>query len=284
MEETNLDFAAGLPEAAPAPEVSNGPGQQAGAEVGTGGRVPEDDTDEVEHEGQKYRLPKALKGALMMQADYTRKTQEVAETRRALEQRERTLAQQAQALGQDFQERARLVALDDEIERYRAVDWQQLEAEDPARAQSLWRQYQQVKEARQELAGHLLQREQQRSEETQRERARRLQEAQDVLAREIRGWGPELQEKLTEFGTRQGYRPDELAGVEDPRAVRILHLAWIGQQLLEKQIAAAKDPPAPQAVPVTQVGRGRTPATRDPERMGIEDWMRHRNAQLERRR
>ena len=43
----------------------------------------DDDSEEVEHEGQKYRIPKALKSALMMNADYTRKTQEVAEQRPA---------------------------------------------------------------------------------------------------------------------------------------------------------------------------------------------------------
>jgi hypothetical protein len=40
--------------------------------------------EEIEHEGRKYLVPKALKPLLLMQADYTRKTQEVAEQRRAV--------------------------------------------------------------------------------------------------------------------------------------------------------------------------------------------------------
>lgn len=45
----------------------------------------EDDLEEVEHSGKKYRIPKELKPALMLQADYTRKTQEAAEARRAFD-------------------------------------------------------------------------------------------------------------------------------------------------------------------------------------------------------
>jgi hypothetical protein len=45
---------------------------------------PAEDGEEIEHEGRKYLVPKALKPLLLMQADYTRKTQEVAEQRRAV--------------------------------------------------------------------------------------------------------------------------------------------------------------------------------------------------------
>ena len=44
---------------------------------------PEDD-EEVEYEGKTYKVPKELKGALMKNADYTQKTQEVAEQRKSV--------------------------------------------------------------------------------------------------------------------------------------------------------------------------------------------------------
>ena len=47
---------------------------------------PEDDTEEVDWDGAKYRVPKPLKDALLRQADYTRKTQELADQRRTVEQ------------------------------------------------------------------------------------------------------------------------------------------------------------------------------------------------------
>src|SRR5262245_52574677 len=47
------------------------------------GPEPEE-SEEIEHDGRKYLVPKALRPLLLMQADYTRKTQEVAEQRRAV--------------------------------------------------------------------------------------------------------------------------------------------------------------------------------------------------------
>jgi hypothetical protein len=56
----------------------------------------DDDGEEVEWEGNQYRLPKGIKDALLRQADYTRKTQEVAETRREAEAAKVAVYQQAQ--------------------------------------------------------------------------------------------------------------------------------------------------------------------------------------------
>jgi len=44
------------------------------------------DLEEIEHDGKKHRVPKELKDAFLRQSDYTRKTQEVAEARRQVEQ------------------------------------------------------------------------------------------------------------------------------------------------------------------------------------------------------
>src|SRR5258708_13030373 len=47
--------------------------------------APVDDTEEVEHEGQKYRVPRAVKPLLMLHSDYTRKAQELADKPRGLD-------------------------------------------------------------------------------------------------------------------------------------------------------------------------------------------------------
>ena len=60
------------------------------------GEVVDDDSEEVEHDGHKYRVPKALKPALMMHSDYTKKTQDLAEERKALQAGEQTLKQHAE--------------------------------------------------------------------------------------------------------------------------------------------------------------------------------------------
>jgi len=234
---------------------------------------PEDDSEEVEHEGQKYRLPKALKPLLMMQSDYTRKTQEVAETRRALEERQQQFQQQAQAVQENIRDYARLTALDEQLAQYQQVNWQALEAEDPIRAGQLFRQMSLLRDQRAGLAQQLAAKEQQRSEETQRERAKRLQEAEATLAREIKGWGPDLKAKLAEFSEKQGFTRAELAGVDDPRVIKILHAAYVGAELLQKQLAAARAA-APQtpAKPVPTVGGKGQGARPDPARMSMDDY------------
>lgn len=262
----------GAPDAPEGEEVSTEPvehdDQAAGEDDGEGGDAqPEDDAEEIEHEGQKYKLPKALKPLLMMQQDYTRKTQEVAETRKALETERTSLVQQVEAEKANIQDVARLVNIDGQLEQYKAVNWQQLERDDPLQAQSLWRQFQQLKEARQELAGSLSQKMQQRSLAAQQETAKRIQEAHATLSRDIKGWGPELAAKVSDFGRTAGFSDEELSGTTDPRVVKVLHLAMLGQQLMSKQMAGAR--PAgqqPAARPAPTVG-GAARAAKDPGRM-----------------
>jgi len=245
---------------------------------------PEDDSEEVEHEGQKYRIPKAVKPLLMMQQDYTRKTQEVAEQRRALEQHQQVIAQQAQFMQENIREVAQLQSLDERLAQYQQVDWNVLEAQDPFRAQQAFREFTLLRDQRANLAQQLAAKEHQRSQETQRERAKRLEEANSVLAREIKGWGPDLAAKLSEFGEKQGFSKAELAHVDDPRVIKILHAAFVGSQLLNKQLSAAKAAPQPAATPVPTVGKGSAPAAKDPSRMSTDEWMRWRDQQARKQR
>jgi len=116
------------------------------------GQSHADDTDEVEHDGQKYRVPKALKGAFLMHADYTRKTQEVAEQRRALDERQSTIGQQAQLLQEHAQDISRLIALNDQLAQFDKVEWGGLRQSHPEQAQDLWFSYTQP----QSILGNLL--------------------------------------------------------------------------------------------------------------------------------
>src|SRR4051794_25376107 len=116
--QADADLEAGVAEEAVAADAAAAP--EAAAE-------DPDETEEVERGGKTYRVPKALKGELMMHADYTRKTQEVAATRRALEQRAVDLAeaevQTRAALGEHVAEVAQLHGIEAELARLGAVDW-----------------------------------------------------------------------------------------------------------------------------------------------------------------
>lgn len=85
---------------------------------------------EIETEsGKKFRVPQELKNEFMHKADYTRKTQEIS----ALQRQTHAVLQQQQLVSQFQQETAdeqrQLSGVQAEIDRYKAIDWTQLDTE-----------------------------------------------------------------------------------------------------------------------------------------------------------
>lgn len=236
-----------------------------------------DDSEEVEYEGEKYRVPKPLKDALLRQADYTRKTQMLAEERKAA-QAER--ANYAQANQEYLQGLARVVALDDQLGQYEKVDWAAVTQADPVQAQQAWIQYQQLKDHRQALAVQLQQREQQRQFEAKQMAATQLEEGRRVLERDIKGWSPELAKQIADCAVKEyGYPPEELAGATHPRHVMVLHDAMQWRQFQAKQKAEQK---VTQAKPVSTVGGTSAKTSKDPSEMSdaeFNTWRRRQIAQ-----
>lgn len=250
---------------------------------------PVDDSEEIELEGQKLKIPKAIKPLLMMQRDYTQKTQEVAEQRKAVEAEREAVANQAKAEREYIQEIAQVVAIDNALKQYEQVNWQQLNAQDPVQAQALFFQFQQLKDARNAAAGQIQQKELTRKQQEeqqalakQQESAKRREECYATVAREIKGWGADLAKQLDATASEFGFNSQELGQWTDPRLVKLLHEAHVGRQLLKKQTPPTPKPQQPPK-PVPQVGKGGAPAKKDPERMSAEEWLAWRNSQLKRR-
>ena len=241
--------------------------------------APEPETILVEHEGQTYELPAALKGALMRQADYTRKTQELAQHRRALEAGHAALGEMAQRHGEHLADHARLVGLDDQIGRLEQLNWPLLQQQNPAQAQALMTQLFQMKQAREIAAGHLSHKQSVKAFERQREHARQVEHAHAVAAREIDGWSPQRAAELAQFALSQGVSPEELDGLADPRLLKLLHHACNGHAADERRSAAQRLTQAQAIRPAIEVG-GTGGGPKDPNRMSTDDWMRHRRGQL----
>ena len=187
---------------------------------------PYEDLEEVLHNGETFTIPKKLKPALMMQADYTRKTQELAHQRRAWEAER---AEQAEAMHTGFAERARLQGIDDALEQLETLHWRALEAADPQQAQALWAEYAQLADVRQEVAAVMERQGWEEALAAQHDHAMRVQDGLDVLARDIEGWSPDLAGKLMDFGQSElGFTPEEMSQVMDPRLIKLLHRAYDG--------------------------------------------------------
>lgn len=243
---------------------------------------PEDDSEELDLDGLKFKVPKAAKDAFLRQADYTRKTQEVAEERKAL-QAERASVYQASAA--ELQARAQIVALDQSIANYQRTDWDAWENDDPFEAQKGWRQFQTLQQQRGNLAGQLSQHVQQRTIEQQRETAKAIDEGRAVLAREIKGWSEDLAAKLLDMGVKEyNFSRDEIEEFTDPRAVKVLHDAYQWRQSQGKQ-KQAQNIAAVQAVkPAAKIGSGSAPPAGLDDRLSAEEWTRRREAQVRKRR
>jgi hypothetical protein len=238
----------------------------------------EPETFELELDGETHVLPAGLKGAFLRQADYTRKTQELAEHRRALESERAALAADAQAQADASEDRIRLAALDHQIEELQEVDWQAYAAEDPDSAQALWARLQGLAEARERLAYAVSHTEERRALQAAREAAEAMAATGAKLRQEVEGWSPEVAAKLVEYAQAFGVTMDELAQMADPRLWKLLHKAWRADQ-------AGQDEAGAQALairPAVTVSGGGASTGGVRDELGTKEWMRRRNAQMAR--
>lgn len=196
-----------------------------------------DDLEEVEFEGKTFNVPKEIKDGLLRHADYTRKTQEVAEIRKTVEARQATVQQTEQLQAAFAQDIAHLGALNDRLAPYEKVqDWPTYLRTGGAEAQAHYAEMQALRGERDAFAQGLGQKVQQRQADEQREAAKQIEEGRVELAKHIKGYGPETLSKLETFAAPFGFSSDEIRQAEaDPRSIRILHLAQIGQQALQAQ-------------------------------------------------
>lgn len=207
-----------------------------------------EDSDETEEEEQpqvftvkvdgkevEVTLDELQKGYSRTQ-DYTRKTQQIAETRKAVEA-------EAAAIRAEREQYAQLLgALQQQLESVdeQPIDWDRLYTEDPiewVRQRELSRDKQEKKLA--------IQSEQQRlSQLTQQQRTEELKatlaKESEALIQAVPEWKDEKKAKaekalLIEFGQKVGYSEDELKNVFDHRAVITLRKAALYDQMMSKR-------------------------------------------------
>ncbi|MEH6435780.1 hypothetical protein [Massilia sp. DD77] len=241
-----------------------------------------EEDEEIEVGGKKFALPKSaaeqLKAERLMQADYTRKTQEVAETRKAIEAEREQVRQHAQQQQQYVQEIAKVVAIDEQLAEYQKLDWQDLIDRDPVGAQKLQAQMNALQNQRHQAAQAVTQKQNEHALAEQQTLAKQVQEAEAYVQREIPGWNQETATRLNSYAEAQGVKIDQSFAklmVQQPALIKILHQAEMFNQLAKKQSTKPQAPTAPPA-PVTRVGASRASAKPDPAKQSDADWYRDR--------
>jgi hypothetical protein len=231
---------------------------------------------ELELDGEVHAVPAALKGAFLRQADYTRKTQELAEHRRAVEAERDALAEHRRAWAGASRDQAMLAALEDQLEAFSELDWESLAREEPQQAQALWQRLQETQALRDRYAWAIEHHEHRAQLEAAREAAEAMSQTGRRLAQEIDGWSPDVAAKLVEYGQAFGVTLEEFAQMADPRLWKLLHKAWKADQASEGQAREQAQALRP-AVQVSGAGAGGG-GVRD--ELSTKEWMRRRNSQM----
>jgi len=224
----------------------------------------DDDTEDVEWNGKKFKGPKGLKDGILMHADYTKKRQADAEKARALDTREAQIEERLKATDAELDMRAHLRSVNAELERFKAYDWnayQMARQTDPLAADEAWNYAQHMRNQKAELEKNLGAAQTQRSQAAQRDIAKRIEEAGKWAQTNIKGWSPEIEKKVVGFAVESRIPRDFLARNMSPVLLDVLHKAYMGDQLLKTQTTAPK-PPGPAPAPLATVNGRSSPAAR----------------------
>lgn len=259
-------------------DQGNESGQDSQEQTGT------EEFGEIEVDGQKFELPKPvaerLQSERMMNADYTQKTQALAEQRRQFETQSAEQQKQQQEYIQDY---AKVVAIDDQLAAYNQLDWNGLIANDPQQAM-LYQQQQRALEAqRNQVIQAVTQKQQQFALNEQQAIAKQVQEANAYVVREIPGWSAGRDGELHKYVEANGVPQGALGPlvIKHPALLKIIHKAELYDRQAMK--ASAKPPPPVQDKPVTRVGAARGVAQRDPSKMSDAEWFRQRQEKQRKR-
>jgi hypothetical protein len=215
---------------------------------------------EAEYEGKAYKVPKELKEALLRQADYTQKTQQVAEQRKAVEEKAQLLERQMQVASITFDKAVELRDVENRLSQFKTLDWQSLADSDPVQATKLNFAYQQLQQQYAEKQQALYQAQAEAEQLSAQQRQQMLVHAQQELRTRLPDFNAQTAEQIKSVGKVYGFTDAELASVIDPRHVHVLHdaMKWRALQA-DKPKAMQKVSQAPVAVkPAAQAPKPRT--------------------------
>lgn len=213
---------------------------------------------EFDADGEKVKVPAKLKDYFLRQSDYTKKTMELADHRRALDGEREGFQKQVSFQKEHFQAATKVAALDSQLERYATVDWAALYQTNPDLYQQHRINYDGLKDQRDAAARDLSSKEQEYRTGQERESANRVQKAIAELTRHLPEWTPngELDRKMTEYGTARGYSPAEMSGLalQFPKVVADLNRLRLYDEAAKNKSQQQTFQQSQQAKPVTRVG------------------------------
>jgi hypothetical protein len=175
---------------------------------------------EVEIGGKTYKVPAEVEKAVLRQADYSRKMNEVGAKEKVYTER----IAEAEKLVEGAEKRAAALAkvqlIDAQIAAYDGVNWEKAEVETPAEAASAAVKLMRLQNARKDAVQDAANVARELTEGQKRLAESKRAEMDAVLTKQLKGWGDELGGKITRYAIETlGYTPDELKAITDPKRV-----------------------------------------------------------------
>ena len=210
----------------------------------------DDDGEEVDLDGELFKLPKKVKDAVLRQKDYTQKTQELASIKRIAQDRADFYEANNALMQQAFGVAAEVKALQGALQQFQGVNWSQLVTDEPQKAIALNLQRQQVMEALQARQQQLSQYQQHINTTQAQHKAKQLELGQQELQRRIGSLDGKTRETLAGMASELGYDERDLMS---PAALHALHMAAKYKALvdskpqIQKKVAQARAVSAPAA-------------------------------------
>ena len=262
-EQTPLEAEAEATEEVESEEATDEPDDEAEEEEQSQDEVPAILKLKVNGEDVEKPLDEVV--ALAQQGlDYTQKTQQVAEQRKELEAYAESIKAQEQAFQEQMQlnnvlieDVAKITSLDQQLNQYANVNWQQLSDNDFVEAQKLFFSYNQLQQERSQLVSQFEAKKQQVVQKQSQLMAEKIAKGKEVLAKEIPNWSPETNQALLSTGKDYGFSDAELNSIVDPRHVKVLHDAMQWRKLQQNSVVKKK---VSNAKPVVKPGSKDTKA------------------------
>ncbi len=236
--------------------------------------APEPQIIEVEVDGKKIKVSEDGKDFLLRQADYTKKTTEVARERETVQAEKARIEQILHVQEAVINSRATLRALDMQIEQLANTPIGGLPQEQVNAMQARLLQLQAERQEVNADVDAIAQIENQRlSEEYGKQREEALSEAAKIIP----NFDDKRRVELETLAVDLGIPKEDVEATADPAAYRILHLADIGKKFLERQQNAEKIQSAQAGNPTARL-EGMADGGKRPEEMTMAEYAAARKA------
>ena len=200
-----------------------------------------------------------LQAGYSRQADYTRKSQVLAEQRKKAEEELAATQQERQRYISQLEQFT--AQADSKLDELKSTDWTRLKEEDPTEYMLKRDQYRELQENKRTVEEEQKNLQYKSQQEQQAKWQEELVRQQEIMAQRLPEWndptkGTKLKQDIKSFALKTGFSEQEVDSLIDARSVDVLHKAMLYDNLLAAKISNKK------AKVVPKVTRPGSPATK----------------------